>query len=88
MRRDARQQRLCADQGCATRWISGLRGWPQARNSARKRYFRAFVFWRVLAGPIEHTRLANRTIDWLRHLSPIWLAQDTPQIRVLMNYPG
>ena len=25
--------------------------WPQARNSARKGYFRAFVFWVVLGEP-------------------------------------
>jgi len=67
---------------------SGLRGWPQARNSARKGYFRAIVFWPVLAGHLGHARVANRMIYWLRRSSPTWLAQNDPEFRVLMKYPG
>src|SRR5512134_2937368 len=32
--------------------------------------------------------LANRMVYWLRRSSPIWLAQNDPEIRVLMKYPG
>jgi hypothetical protein len=66
----------------------GLRSWPQARNSARKRYFRAFVFWPVLHGHLGHARLANKTIYWLRRSSPTWLAQNDPEFRVPMKYPS
>jgi hypothetical protein len=66
----------------------GLRGWPQARNSARKQYFRAFVFWPVLAGHLGHARLADRTFYRLRRSSPTWLGQNDPEIRVLMKHPG
>jgi hypothetical protein len=42
----------------------------------------------VLAGHLWHARLANRMIYWLRRSSPIWLAQNDPEIRVLLKYPG
>jgi hypothetical protein len=42
----------------------------------------------VLAGHLGHARLADRMIYRLRRSSPIWLAQNDPQIRVLMTYPG
>jgi hypothetical protein len=42
----------------------------------------------VLAGHVGHARLADRMIHRLRRSSPIWLAQNDPQIRVLMKYPG
>jgi hypothetical protein len=45
-------------------------------------------FWLVLDGHLGHARLANRMIYWLRRSSPTWLAQNDPQIRVLMKYPG
>jgi hypothetical protein len=45
-------------------------------------------FWPVLDGHLRHARLANRMIYWLRRSSLIWLAQNDPEIRVLMKYPG
>ena len=45
-------------------------------------------FWPALAGHLGHARLANRMIYWLRRSSPTWLAQDDPEFRVLMKYPG
>jgi hypothetical protein len=42
----------------------------------------------VLAGHLGHARLANRMIYWLLRSSPSWLAQNDPEIRVLMKYPG
>jgi hypothetical protein len=45
-------------------------------------------FWLVLDGHLGHARLANRMIYWLRRSSPTCLAQNDPQIRVLMKYPG
>jgi len=42
----------------------------------------------VLDGHLGHARLANRMIYWPRRSSPTWLAQNNPQIRVLMKYPG
>ena len=45
-------------------------------------------FWPVLDGHLGHARLANRMIYWLRRSSPTWLAQNGPEIRVLMKYPG
>jgi hypothetical protein len=45
-------------------------------------------FWAVLDGHLAHARLANRMVYWLRRSSPIWLAQNDPEIRVLMKYPG
>jgi hypothetical protein len=45
-------------------------------------------FWPVLDGHLGHARLADRMIYRLRRSSPTWLAQNDPQIRVLMNYPG
>jgi len=45
-------------------------------------------FWLVLDGHLGHARLANRMIYWLRRSSPTWLAQNDPEIRVLMKYPG
>ena len=45
-------------------------------------------FWPVLAGHLGHARLANRMIYWLRRSSPTWLAQNDPEFRVLMKYPG
>jgi hypothetical protein len=45
-------------------------------------------FWAVLGGHLGHARLANRMVYWLRRSSPIWLAQNDPEIRVLMKYPG
>jgi len=45
-------------------------------------------FWLVLAGHLGHARLANRMIYWLRRSSPTWLAQNDPEFRVLMKYPG
>jgi len=45
-------------------------------------------FWPVLAGHLGHARLANRMSYWLRRSSPTWLAQNDPEFRVLMKYPG
>jgi hypothetical protein len=45
-------------------------------------------FWPVLDGHLGHARLANKMIYWLRRSSPTWLAQNDPEIRVLMKYPG
>ena len=45
-------------------------------------------FWLVLDGHLGHARLANRMFYWLRRSSPTWLAQNDPEIRVLMKYPG
>jgi hypothetical protein len=45
-------------------------------------------FWLVLDGHLGPARLANRMIYWLRRSSPTWLAQNDPEIRVLMKYPG
>jgi hypothetical protein len=45
-------------------------------------------FWLVLDGHLGHAGLANRMIYRLRRSSPTWLAQNDPQIRVLMKYPG
>jgi hypothetical protein len=42
----------------------------------------------VLAGRLGHARLADRMIYRLRRSSPTWLAQNDPQIRVLMKHPG
>jgi hypothetical protein len=42
----------------------------------------------VLDGHLGHVRLADRMIYRLRRSSPIWLAQNDQQIRVLMKYPG
>jgi hypothetical protein len=44
--------------------------------------------WPVLAGHLGHVRLADRMIYRLRRSSQTWLAQNDPQIRVLMKYPG
>jgi hypothetical protein len=41
----------------------------------------------VLDGHLGHARLANGMIYRLRRSSPTWLAQNDPQIRVLMKYP-
>jgi len=48
--------------GTGANLASGFRGWPRARNSARKHNFRAFVLWLVLDGHLGHARLANRMI--------------------------
>jgi len=45
-------------------------------------------FWPVLDGHLWHARLANRMIYWLQRSSPTRLAQNDPEIRVLMKYPG
>jgi hypothetical protein len=45
-------------------------------------------FWAVLDGHLGHARLANRMIYWLRRSSPTCLAQNDPEIRVLMKHPG
>jgi hypothetical protein len=45
-------------------------------------------FWPVLDDHLGHARLANRMIYWLRRSRPTWLAQNDPEIRVLMKYPG
>jgi hypothetical protein len=45
-------------------------------------------FCPALDGHLGHARLANRMIYWLRRSSPTWLAQNEPEIRVLMKYPG
>jgi hypothetical protein len=45
-------------------------------------------FWPVLDGHLGHARLADRDYYRLRRSSPIWLAQNDPEIRVLMKYPG
>jgi hypothetical protein len=45
-------------------------------------------FWPVLDGHLGHPRLADRMIYRLRRSSPIWLAQNDPEIRALMKYPG
>jgi hypothetical protein len=45
-------------------------------------------FWAVLDGHLGHAHLANRMIYWLRRSSPTWLAQNDPEFRVLMKYPG
>jgi len=45
-------------------------------------------FWPVLDGHLEHARLANRMIFWQRRSSPTWLAQNDPELRVLMKYPS
>jgi hypothetical protein len=45
-------------------------------------------FWPVLDGHLGHARLADRMIYRLRRSSPIWLAQNDPEFRVLMKYPG
>jgi hypothetical protein len=45
-------------------------------------------FWLVLNGHLGHARLANRMIYRLRRSSPIWLAQNDPEFRVPMKYPG
>jgi hypothetical protein len=42
----------------------------------------------VLAGHLGHARLADRMLYRLRRSSPIWFAQNDPQIRGLMKYPG
>jgi len=42
----------------------------------------------VLAGHLVHARPANRMIYWPRRSSPTWLAQNDPEFRVLMKYPG
>jgi hypothetical protein len=50
--------------------------------------FEAPRFLAALGGHLGHARLANRMIHWLRRSSPTWLAQNDPEIRVLMKYPG
>jgi hypothetical protein len=45
-------------------------------------------FWPVLDGHLGHARLADRDYYRLRRSSPIWLAQNDPELRVLMKYPG
>jgi hypothetical protein len=45
-------------------------------------------FWPVLAGHLGHARLANSMIYWLRPSSPIWLAQNDAEFRLLMKRPG
>jgi hypothetical protein len=45
-------------------------------------------FWPVLDGHLGHARLADRMIYRLRRSSPTWLAQNDPEIRVPMKYPG
>jgi hypothetical protein len=45
-------------------------------------------FWPVLDGHLGHARLASRIIYWLRRSSPTWLAQNDPELRALMKYPG
>jgi hypothetical protein len=45
-------------------------------------------FWPVLDGHLGHARLADRMIYWLRRSSPTWLAQNDPEFRVPMKYPG
>jgi hypothetical protein len=45
-------------------------------------------FWPVLGGHLGPARRTHRMIYWLRRSSPTWLAQNGPQIRVLMKYPG
>jgi hypothetical protein len=45
-------------------------------------------FWPVLDGHLGHARLADRDCYRLRRSSPIWLAQNDPELRVLVTYPG
>jgi hypothetical protein len=45
-------------------------------------------FWPVLDGHLGHARLADRIIYRLRRSSPTWLAQNDPEFRVPMKYPG
>jgi hypothetical protein len=42
----------------------------------------------VLDGHLGHARLADRMIYRLRRSSPTWLAQNDPEFRVPMKYPG
>jgi hypothetical protein len=44
--------------------------------------------WPVLDGHLGHARLADRMFYRLRRSSPTWLAQNDPEFRVLMKYPG
>jgi hypothetical protein len=45
-------------------------------------------FWPVLGGHLGHAPLADGMIYRLRQSSPTWPAQNDPEIRVLMKYPG
>jgi hypothetical protein len=45
-------------------------------------------FWPVLDGHLGHARLADRDDYRLRRSSPIRLAQNDPELRVLVKYPG
>jgi hypothetical protein len=45
-------------------------------------------FWPVLDGQLGHARLADRMFYRRRRSSPIWLAHNDRELRVLMKYPG
>jgi hypothetical protein len=45
-------------------------------------------FWPVLGGHLEHARLANRIDLLAAAVAPDLAAQNGPELRVVMKYPG
>jgi hypothetical protein len=45
-------------------------------------------FWPVLGGHLEHARLANRIDLLAAAVEPDLAAQNDPELRVVMKYPG